>query len=455
MRPPPRRSPGRYLQSNRPVHRALLLCATSLVVASCSAEAGPTGPAGPEGPQGPQGPAGPGTAPSISAVSPLFLYREHEDTIVITGSGTSWTSAAQIDFGAGVTVTQATVASPTAIVALVVADSTAPLGVRDVSVTEGSDDVTFVDVFEVRAPLFVVLSRGAFVRGGVLEGVLVQRNDERLFHAPDDPAEEVTWYRAERPEIRVPTLPTSPRRVPFLSSLALNEAGPVHYVVEAGFFESRTPALDPLQPTTVATPLGIVTDFQAGPLETVIHRVDPLAGQVVSLTFSDPVPLGPPGFGPLLIPPDSAFETLAGRSRFYAPTSAPWFVSVNVATSVDYTIGVDTASVQPVALDGGPTTGTLGGPFGADYYSVDTGAGATVTINLDDGPTDTCGPAGDIDAWLIVHDPIGRVEAEAASGCGSVQWGPTTAAGTYTVEVRPTPTCAACPFDYTITAVEN
>ena len=453
-KPTGRRAPAAARRPRWSMHPAPLV--TCIVLASCSADAGPVGPAGAQGPEGPQGPAGPGAPPSIGSITPLFLYREHADRVVITGSGTSWTSAAEIDLGAGVEVIQATVASPTAIVAQVRADSAAVLGPRDVSVTEGSTTATFEDVFDVQAPLALLLSRGSFVRGALIEGVLIQRNDEHLFYGPDDAPELVNTYVAERSAPGGSTLPTSPRRVPFTTYLALNEPGPFHFVaVSEGFQKSRTAALTPAELATVATPLGATTDFDAGPIETVIHRIDALEGQVLALSFSDPAPLGPAGAGPWLITPDSAFDMFSGRSRFYAPTQASWFVSVNVATSVDYTITVDTASVTPVALDSGPTTGSLSGPFGSDYYSLDVTSGETVTVSLADGPTDTCGPAGDIDAWIEVQDPIGRSAAGAATGCAMVQWGPATVAGTYAIEVRPAPSCAACPFDYEITATKN
>lgn len=130
---------------------------------------GPAGPAGVDGNDGQDGdPGKSGTdAPSISAIVPGQAFLERTIDVTISGYGTTWTDAAQVDFGAGVTVNSTIVASPTAIVANITLDGGAATGPRDVKVTEGSANVVYKGAFKVDAPL-VVTAVGTQAQGSIL-----------------------------------------------------------------------------------------------------------------------------------------------------------------------------------------------------------------------------------------------------------------------------------------------
>lgn len=69
----------------------LALAGAALVLAACAGAAGPSGQAGPAGPAGPQGPAGPaGAAP---AAADLSCTQCHNDTTLIDGKATAWSTS--------------------------------------------------------------------------------------------------------------------------------------------------------------------------------------------------------------------------------------------------------------------------------------------------------------------------------------------------------------------------
>lgn len=115
------------------------------------------------------------TVPSISLVTPNRIIVGRTVEVAISGFGTKWTSAARVAFGAGVTVANVRVASPTAILADVTAADDAALGTRDVTVTEGSAVASYVGVFAVQPPYTVTLPTKA-TRGAVF-AIVIHHND--------------------------------------------------------------------------------------------------------------------------------------------------------------------------------------------------------------------------------------------------------------------------------------
>jgi hypothetical protein len=100
---------------------------------------------------------------SISGVIPGELFVGRSGDILIIGDGTSWESGVQVSLGAGVTVDSVTVASPTALLVKATADSTAELGVRDVTV----DDLAFEGAFELASPVLVKEIQGQTAQGSI------------------------------------------------------------------------------------------------------------------------------------------------------------------------------------------------------------------------------------------------------------------------------------------------
>ncbi|WP_050433828.1 pre-peptidase C-terminal domain-containing protein [Chondromyces crocatus] len=164
-------------------------------VVGCGGE-GPAGPAGPAGEPGPAGPAGPGgngtDGESVSAVSPNTVYLDRTTQVTISGYGTRWSNAPELDFGPGIQVVQGStiVASPTAIVTTIRILPDADIFVpRDVTVTEGGTTVTYAEAFTVIPPISEELRYGGTVAQGSIFfalGEIIDRN------TPLNPLDDLT-----------------------------------------------------------------------------------------------------------------------------------------------------------------------------------------------------------------------------------------------------------------------
>jgi hypothetical protein len=115
------------------------------------------------------------TVPSISLVTPNRIIVGRTLEVAISGFGTKWTSAARVAFGAGITVANVRVASPTALLADVTVASDAALGTRDVTVTEGTAVASYVGVFTVQ-PVYTVRLPAKATRGAVF-AIVIHNND--------------------------------------------------------------------------------------------------------------------------------------------------------------------------------------------------------------------------------------------------------------------------------------
>ena len=73
----------------------------------------------------------------------------------------------QLDFGAGVTVDKVSVASPTALFADITISDTAPLGLRDVTVTAGGESLKLTQAFKLESPV-AFSTQGALAQGSVV-----------------------------------------------------------------------------------------------------------------------------------------------------------------------------------------------------------------------------------------------------------------------------------------------
>jgi hypothetical protein len=123
---------------------------------------------GSEGPQGPAGKDGTGN-PSISAVFPQSLFAARTDTVLIAAVGTDFSEVKNpaVSFGAGVTVSKVTVASPTALLVDIAVSATAADGKRDVEVKQEGTTLTLKGAFEVDHAVKVKAVRGTLAQGSV------------------------------------------------------------------------------------------------------------------------------------------------------------------------------------------------------------------------------------------------------------------------------------------------
>lgn len=166
--------------------RALAAVSSCVLVLSCGG--GAAGPAGPEGPAGPKGDPGDGftAAGSISAVTPSKLAVGVTADVAIAGFATSWTNAAQVSFGQGITVSAVRVGSATGLVATITVAPGAMPGTRDVTVTQGGMTSTFTGVFAL-VPYFEIKTIGMATRGGGMRFEV--RSNDPEFAFPSDPAD--------------------------------------------------------------------------------------------------------------------------------------------------------------------------------------------------------------------------------------------------------------------------
>jgi hypothetical protein len=139
-------------------------------VAACGGSDGAKGDPGPQGPAGPAGSSAVGTE-SVSAVTPARAFLARTVDVEISGFGTNWTSAPTVDFGAGITVKNVSVASPTGLVATIEVSKTATLGAHDVTVTANGNTDTFKGAFKVDSPLEATL-QGTVAQGSIVVGHL-------------------------------------------------------------------------------------------------------------------------------------------------------------------------------------------------------------------------------------------------------------------------------------------
>lgn len=155
---------------------ALGVAGLTALLLACGGADGAAGAPGKDGVPGAAGAAGkPGESakiePSVNFVTPNKAVLDRELEITISGTGTTFTAGAKLDFGAGITVSDVRVVSPTALSAKLKIAPTATLGLHDVTV----DGQKLEKAFAVQ-PAISVFAVGKVEQGGVAQ-VAVQNND--------------------------------------------------------------------------------------------------------------------------------------------------------------------------------------------------------------------------------------------------------------------------------------
>jgi hypothetical protein len=117
---------------------------------------------------------------TVSGVFPSSGFLGRTMRVEVTGDNTSWGDGTGLDFGAGITVSSVSVASPTTLFADIVITETAAAGLRDVIVT-GDDGGTLHNAFSLDSPLEVEW------QGTPAQGSVVRFTVHNLdFNAPFD-----------------------------------------------------------------------------------------------------------------------------------------------------------------------------------------------------------------------------------------------------------------------------
>lgn len=147
--------------------RRFTLCWTLL--AGATFLAGCAGDPGAKGDPGIKGDPGSGVA-SINAVTPGRAFLERSIDVAISGNGTAWSDKTTVDFGAGIKVDKLTLASPTALLASITIEVSAAVGARDVTVEDPAGNSVFKGGFAVRSPLVIDSLPATLEQGGVAFG---------------------------------------------------------------------------------------------------------------------------------------------------------------------------------------------------------------------------------------------------------------------------------------------
>jgi len=108
---------------------------------------------------------GGGDAGDVAGVFPESGFIGRTTRVEISGDTTSWDATTTVALGAGVTVSNVEVISPSSLQADLTIDPTAAPGKQDVVITDGGDKLTLAQAFELQAP-FTALAGPNFEQGG-------------------------------------------------------------------------------------------------------------------------------------------------------------------------------------------------------------------------------------------------------------------------------------------------
>ena len=154
--------------------RSLIVLAVSTLVA-CAGTEGLDGRPGITGQMGDKGDPGMSASPGITAVEPRTVAVGIETEVAISGVGTTWSEAASVSFGDGITVTRVRAPSANALVVDIKMAANAALDTRDIVVAQGSSTLAYRNVFTV-IPLVTLATSGKAARGSVAT-VVVTNHD--------------------------------------------------------------------------------------------------------------------------------------------------------------------------------------------------------------------------------------------------------------------------------------
>lgn len=381
---------------------------------------GEPGPPGADGLPGEQGPPGDpfGTA-SISRVSPSTVYVGHPARVEISGSSTSWSDGATVDFGPGIDVVSDVVASPSAITAEIEIQSDATLGVRDIAVQDKKATFPFDGTFLVEPSLLDLEHFGSEAQGSVLVGVAQQQDPNTPFSDFVGPDGLATTVRVEG---------SSDGVVTSLSDFELNYVGFVDVfappgdrdlVVDSGPGISEVTSIDPEAIPVASRPPTLVPAGQSldatltGAYDSVLAEVVAEAGKLtrIRVVGSNGGYYYYGGGGPMfaLLPRsgrfDEAIAVTDGVSLVAGPGGETFYVVAfdgSGATNTDLTLEVDSTDTDEVeSNDTCATAQTIGAaPFAlenlslndtddVDWYRVSLTAGSGYLLRTTPGDPNT------------------------------------------------------------------
>lgn len=315
---------------------------------------GADGKPGAAGASGPDGKSAEAPTGSISLIAPRSAVLAGEVEVTVNVDGLALDPAATLSFGAGVKVTEVTLAGKHALRAVLTIDEAAAVGPRDVVLTSGKATLTATQGFQVAASLGVTVSGGKAEQGGLVQ-LDLKNNDAEWF---DPESFEVygqlkatdgafvtfrTDYLGPRdgrvvmladPALRVGPMALEGSNLPGDASAPVYLSGPGALTVAARAPEvlaaaeltkvlAQPFATSLLKYTTGANKLNVVTVVPTGTLEPLVLGMGKLGklANLISQASTQIYPTTEAGSGTLIVA-NSTFEGGADAAKFGFKVSA-------------------------------------------------------------------------------------------------------------------------------------
>lgn len=384
-----------------------------LALAAGGCQAGDPGPqgepgVGEPGPRGEPGePGGPVGEPSLSGISPLAVYLEHDVDVTISGFATDFSAATVLDFGPGITWTTPVVASPTSLLTRLTIAADAATGPRDVTVGE----LTLAGALNVEAPLaaYTIADWGTPAQGSMLRMEAVQLDastplvgfEPRLYLSDGAGFEQAASLGSE-------AITSSYSIVYFQPIDVTAPAESLDLIYENAQQVSR--AHDALtvaarQATLLGQPS--TTGTIDAPRESRLYRVNSSAAEWVHVRASTADLAAEPAF--FALPKSGSFQD---RVQILPELNYGRFDEITILAAANdshYLVYWDTTEAAgydfTLALErtpaGQPLSGLIEEPGHVDWYHLTAQQGDTLTVSVGDGPVSAC--AVDFGAQLYIY----------------------------------------------------
>jgi hypothetical protein len=223
----------------------------------------------------------------------VFLGRTQE--VLVSGSGTQWSSSTTVDFGPGITIDRLTVASPSALSATITVAPGAALGPRDLTVSDLPYRMTFSVAAPIRTSYLGSLAQGSIVR--------MRIDNLDLAHLFDTTSVGDGLFSTQTfPNIKVATPPgtftaiadVTPFAVEVQAFIDVDAPATASDVdLSSGSANAQVRSIDPggfapAARTALPLPVGATDASLAAPFETALYTFTPTAGpHVTVLTAAD------------------------------------------------------------------------------------------------------------------------------------------------------------------------
>jgi hypothetical protein len=281
-------------------------------------------------------------SPSVSAVQPSTVYLGRTLDVHLSGFDTMWTDSTQLSLGDGITVNKVTAASATGLTANITIDPHAAIGMRDLTVMDGSNNELFKSTFDVEPPVKVSI-QGTLAQGSISVMHVDLLDHDNFFDSTNvpgflgpptytnvditAPAGVVIGVSSVTPTTVDATVFVDVDAAPTTVDFDLKSGPPmtpsiVHHVVPMGLTVAARTAM-PLN-------VGPNTGMAMGPFDSVLYTFSPAAGgHITSLKVTGGGQMSSPGY--VLLPKSGHFSdavdgTILTTKQLVTTTADPYYV---------------------------------------------------------------------------------------------------------------------------------